>query len=186
MKLLRVLVLFVIVMASSAHVARAQLLITPLQVVMEGRDRTATIVLVNNSNQTNTYRLQWEQFVQVNKLGGYAPIEEAAKYNVVLPEGYRNLMDFAVFTPRQITLSPNEKQTVRVAVRRPADLADGEYKSHLKFKVMPAITPPEFVEDPTLGENEARFGAKVNASFSIPVIYRVGDYDINVELVAKF
>ncbi|MFK7840158.1 MAG: molecular chaperone [Bdellovibrionales bacterium] len=161
--------------------AFAQLLITPLQVVMEERQRSTTIVLVNTGDRSNTYRLKWEQFVQVDELGGYAPIEEKDKYGVVLSENYRNLKDFAVFTPRQITLAPNEKQTMRVAVRRPADLPDGEYKSHLKFQVLPDNSDGGVRQDNSL-EDKVRFGARVNASFSIPVVYRVGEYDVNVEI----
>jgi len=182
MKLLQILSVMLVGVLMPMSAAFANLLITPLQVVMEGRERSAQIILVNNGNRTNTYRLLWEQFVQVEGLGGYAPLSDAAKYNVVEPQGSRHLMDFAVFTPRQITLAPNEKQTVRIAVRRPADLADGEHKSHLKFQIVPNSDDGFSGKDPSLDQSEIRFGARVNASFSIPVIYRSGDYDVQVSM----
>lgn len=182
MKIFRVFIVLVAMVLSFSPSAFANLLISPLQVVMEGRDRSAHITLVNNGSETNTYRILWEQFVQVDKLGGYAPYFEAEKYNVVEPEGARHLKDFAVFSPRQITLAPGEKQTVRIAVRRPKDLALGEHKSHLKFQVLPKTSPNDVRQSDELKQSEVKFGARVNASFSIPVIYRVGDYDVDVAI----
>lgn len=147
--------------------AQAQLLITPLQVVMENRERSTEVILVNTTAQTMTYRITWEQYSQLPG-GGYNPME--------VEPGDMSLQNFAVFSPRQVTLAPNEKQTVRIAVRRPADLADGEYKSHMKFSVVPG---PRNEQAP---ESGVSLGVYVNINFSIPVVYRAGDYDIQVEL----
>jgi len=157
--------------------AFAQLLITPFHLVMEGRDRSKQLILVNTSNQTNTYRMEWTQLKQIEGNGGYT-----------LDDSYqegdnRFLQNFAVYSPRQITIAPGEKQTVRVAVRRPADLPPGEYMSHLKFHI---ISRPEGAKngeyDPSLKEGEIKLGIQVRASYSIPIIYRVGDYDIDVQI----
>lgn len=159
--------------ASFVVPASAQLLITPLQVTMEGRTRANDIVLVNTSQETNTYRLEWMQMELSQKTGGYQPSD--------MKSGKLFLQNFAVFSPRQVTLGPGEKQTVRIGVRRPPDLADGEYKSHLKFKVE-AKPPPPAQKDPSLGKNEFRAGAQVQASFIVPVVYRSGEYDCKITL----
>ena len=166
-----VFALCVLVMPVCAH---ASLLITPLQVVLQEKDRTTEIVLVNTSNETKTYRLRWEQLDQIDGVGGYVPVEEAVRKERL------DLEDFAVFTPRQITLGPNEKQTIRLAVRRPADLPEGEYKTHLKFAIVPNVAPKE--DDRKLSQNEIGIGAKVVASYSIPVVYRAGDYDTKITI----
>lgn len=155
--------------------AHADLLITPLQVVIEGRERKAEVVLVNTSANTNTYRLIWRQLTQVEGLGGYVEVSEEDRKTRL------DVEDFVVYTPRQITLGPNEKQTIRLAVRRPKDLAEGEYKSHLKFSIVPTLSVKAEVEN-DVGDQETGFGAKVFASYSIPIIYRVGDYDMDIEL----
>lgn len=157
---------------SMHNTASAQLMITPLQVVMEGRERSTEIILINTTDRTNTYNLVWEQNEQNPETGRYITDER--------DEGEIWLQDIAVFTPRRVTLEPREKQTVRIAVRRPADLPDGEYKSHLQFKVVPNPIPPS--QDPSLGENEVSLGVQVNVSFVIPIVYRAGDYDLNVDL----
>lgn len=162
--------------------AHANLMITPLQVVMEGRDRSAQVILINNGSEEKTYRLEWEELVQTGGTTGYIASEYASQYNVTPPEV--NLSSFAVFTPRQITLAAGEKQTVRIAVRRPAELADGEYRSHLRFEVVKDNTRNERIAQEPIEPGKVRFAATVNASFSIPVIYRVGAYDINIDVQA--
>ena len=166
------LLLFSMISASSAY---ANLLITPLQVVFKARERTTEIVLVNTSRDTNTYRLVWEQLDQVDVAGGYVPAEDSVR------KERQDLEDFAVFTPRQITLKPGDKQTIRIAVRRPKDLEDGEYKSHLKFSIVPDLTIKEDLEQ-DVSEDEIGLAAKVYASYSIPVVYRVGDVDLDIKI----
>jgi len=179
--LLRCFLLMAVFVSAFAIVpksAQAQLLITPLQVVIEGRERSKQIILVNTGKQTNTYRIEWQQLKQVDGPGGYLVDEEYAEGD------NRFLQNFAVFSPRQITIAPGEKQTVRVAVRRPAELAEGEYKSHLKFHIISAPVGGgkngEF--NPNLNEGEINIGIQVRASYSIPIIYRVGSHDVDVEI----
>lgn len=150
--------------------AVANLLITPLQVVIEGRERSTEIVLVNPSENTNTYRLGWVQLKQVQGPGGYIKSTEEERAAI------QDLEDFAVFSPRQVTLAPNEKQVVRVGIRRPAELADGEYMSHLRFEIVPELSQRKNNLPPP-SENNTRFGVQMHASYSIPVIYRSGEYD---------
>ncbi len=150
----------------------ANLIITPLQVVIEGRNRTAQVVLVNNSNSISTYRLEWQQLNQVQGKGGYVELKG--------DDGKLYLKDFAVFSPRQITLGPGEKQTIRVAVRRPAELPDGEYRSHLNFRIIDKQDPLEEITG--LNEGEKVIKARVLASYSIPAIYRKGEYDVNIKI----
>ena len=160
--------------------SKANLLITPLQVVMEGRNRSAQVVLVNNSDKTKTYKLSWEQVVQTGGTTGYIDEKYASKYGITPPE--TKLSEFAVFTPKQVTLAPGEKQTVRVAVRRPAELADGEYRSHLKFAGRDV--QEEQLQGRVGDDGKVHLSAQIDYTFSIPVIYRVGDYDINIDLGA--
>ncbi len=163
------LTIFTVLIVSATNL-RANLLISPLQVTMEGRDRSNEIVLVNPSNDTNTYRISWTQLYQQEGNGGYLDATEEQK------EQNTDLSDFAIFSPRQITLKPNETQVVRVGVRRPADLTDGEYKSHLRFEIIPSLSVREETFN-ELGEKENSLGAQIYTSYSIPIVYRSGSYD---------
>lgn len=138
--------------------ARADLLVVPLRVVFEDRDRSEIVTLVNTSDKEHTYRLEWlEKKMSIN--GKYQDYTREA--------GEITASDLIKFSPRQITLGPKETQTVRLAVRRPEGLKPGEYRSHLMFKQLADIADEMNTKD---------VGVKlyVNLSISIPVIVRVG------------
>ncbi len=157
--------------------AQANLLVTPLQIVFKDREKNTEITLVNTSKDTNTYKIMWEQLEQVEGAGGYIPVTDEAR------KTRTDLEDFAVFTPRQITLKPNEKQIVRIAIRKPKDLPDGEYKSHIRFAIVPNLNlTPDTDKKPS--KDEIGIGAKVLTSYSVPVVYRSGVYDTKVEIGA--
>ena len=166
--------LFVCALFTVSAPSSANLIITPLQAVIEGRERMVQVVLVNNSDSISTYRLEWQQLKQVEGKGGYVELKDGEEGDQLY------LKDFAVFSPRQVTLGPRERQTVRVAVRRPADLEEGEYRSHLNFRIIERKDPVP--EDAQLNQNELKVGARVLASYSIPAIYRKGEYDVNVTI----
>ena len=54
--------------------------------------------------------------------------------------------------PRRITLLPGQPQAVRISIRPPAGLADGEYRVHLNFRaVPPALKPEAAAAEPAAG-----------------------------------
>lgn len=103
--------------------------------------------------------------------GGYTILtdNEAEKFNTA--------SQMIRFSPKQVTLKPNERQTIRLSVRRPKGLLDGEYRSHLLFKQLP-IKSKEFS-----GRGQ---GIQLNMlmSYSLPVIVRQGKREADVEITA--
>ncbi len=75
------------------------------------------------------------------------------------------------FSPRQVTLQPGASQTVRVMIRKPAELAAGEYRSHLHFEKMPDSRGATSVES-TGQEKEIGIVLTALVGASIPVIVR--------------
>lgn len=155
-----ILISLAIWLFSTAH---ADMLISPTRVLMNDENTSATLVLRNPSNGPRTYRLSWED-KRADENGGYTIITEG--------EDWPSAQDMVRLSPRQITVGPNENQTVRFSWRPPADLTPGEYRSHLLLKVIPDISEPTA----TLGTNgpEDNVGIRVfmQMSFSIPVVVR--------------
>jgi P pilus assembly chaperone PapD len=143
--------------------ARADLTITPLRVVFEGRTRSATVELLNITNTTNSYRLSWKEMKIDPKTGRFIlmPVDENDPHSVG---------KMVIFTPRQVTIAPHGHQTIRLSLRRPADLPPGEYRAHLVMTRL-AKLGPERQED----AKELNMSLKVNLGFSIPIIVRSGD-----------
>ena len=150
--------------------AWANLLINPTRVEFSPSDRTADVTLINISKVTTTYRLAW---VEKKALagGGYHDLTaaEAADFPIA--------SDMLRFSPKQVTLKPDERQTVKMAIRRPQNLATGEYRSHLLFKALPPKTPEE-----GLNPNASATAINLVVSFAIPVVVQQGTLDYQMTM----
>jgi len=158
--------------AAEAASGAADLLVAPTRVVLEGRQRTAEVTLVNTGSTPATYRIGFVQ-IRMNEDGSTTEIETPGP-------GERFSDGLIRFSPRQVTLEPNVAQTVRIQLRKPADLPAGEYRSHLRFRGVPR-------QDPVQAAN-ASSGINVHLvpvyGVSIPVIVRQGETAATVALDA--
>jgi hypothetical protein len=82
--------------------------------------------------------------------------------------------------PRTVTLGPNEAQTIKLQVRRSADMQNGEYRSHLYFRAVPKQTPL----GEKIVEKDSTISVRLTPIFgiSIPVIVRVGEGNTQITL----
>ena len=80
-----------------------------------------------------------------------------------------------------LALAPGTAQTVRVLLRKPAELANGEYRSHLHFEVLPEARGATSIESQGKGDE---IGIVLNTAInaSIPVIVRQGATSASVAL----
>ena len=110
------------------------LLVAPTRVVFSGTRRTAEISLINTGNRAATYRISLVR-LRMSERGDVQEITEGR------PD--ERFADALVrFSPQQVTLEPRVAQTVRIALRAPADLETGEYRSHLLFRELPSSDAP--------------------------------------------
>ena len=136
----------------------SNLLISPTRVSFDDRQRVAKVIVINSSDEYKTYRLAWQEKVSKPE-GGYT----------TLPDDKTNptsLSDMVRLSPSQVRLAPGERQIVKLALRKPKDLAEQEYRSHLLFQVLPS-------EDKSAAER-MRIKIDLILSYSIPVILRQG------------
>ena len=167
--------------AASAQGGPGDLLVAPTRIVLEGRQRTAEVTLVNTGSARATYRISFVN-LRMNELGGTSEIEASGAR-----PGEQFADQLVRYSPRQVTLEPQVAQTVRMQLRLPADLPPGEYRSHLLFR---AIPPVEAAKGPAEGDSE--FSVQLTAIYgiSIPVIVRHGETSAtatlsDLELVAS-
>lgn len=158
-KQMKKLILLSAILLAPVYQVQADLIIAPMRLVFEDRVRTESIVLINSGNETKTYRMQWQE-------------------KTALPEGgYRNLTpeeikDFPIastmlrMSPKQVTLAPKERQVIKLSLRKPRDLPDGEYRSHILFQDLPIGNSKD--------ESKAGLQIKLVMSFTMPVIVRQG------------
>jgi len=155
--------------------AMADLMLFPTRVVFEKDQRSAQVELVNQGKTPETYRIS-----VVNRRMG-----EAGEFIVITEPGPGEQFAESMlrYSPRQVTIPPGTSQTVRILLRKPADLAPGEYRSHLQFDRVADATAGSSVEE-MAKDNAKGVGVVLSAlvGASIPVIVRHGDTQAQVGL----
>lgn len=149
---------------------QASLVIHPIRVQVGEKERSFEVSLMNDSKTTNTYRLEWQE-KKGSEQAMYVDLTEAQ----VKAENFPIASGMIRFSPRQVTLKPGERQTIKLSFRRPARLADGEYRSHLLFKALPPVKEAE------ASSAGSAFQINLVASFSIPVIIQQGTVSNDVK-----
>jgi len=152
--------------------AQGDLLITPRRVVFEGSKQSQELTLANTGQDTARYNVSFVQY-RMTDSGAFELIEA--------PDSGQYFADkYLRFFPRSVTLAPNEAQVVRMQFRKLPDMQNGEYRSHVYFRAVPKETA---LGDEKLADTAA-IGIRLIPIFgiTIPIIIRVGELNLNVEL----
>ncbi|MFT2109967.1 molecular chaperone [Marinomonas sp. 2405UD68-3] len=154
---------FSLILSTYSLSSIASLLISPTRLVLDERSRSANVILMNTSTEIQSYRLDWKELKALPE-GGYRELTQQELLSSPI------LSRMARLSPKQVTLIPGESQTVKVSARKQRNLLDGEYRSHLQFTALPKVNINT--------SNPTNTNIKVNVllSYSIPVIYRVGQF----------
>ncbi len=122
-----------LMLPGAAH-ASGDLLVAPTRIVLEGR-RSAEVVLNNVDDEPATYRISLE----LRRMGPDGRLQPVTPENAT--EAERQMLSMVSFSPRRVTLPPNQPQVVRIGVRMPEGLASGEYRAHMLFRAVPEARP---------------------------------------------
>mgnify|MGYP006113882815 CR=1 FL=1 len=145
--------------------AESLLQIIPTRVVLE-QQRSTTLTVINRSDEDNSFRLFFRN-IRAEDNGGFTVIAEGDE----VQEGELFSDAMIRFSPRRVVIPARSKQQVRVVVRKPKGLADGEYRSHLVFRKLPKQAS---VLDETEEEEGLSFSITPIVEVTIPVIVRHG------------
>lgn len=148
--------------------AQAGLMLYPTRVVLENKERSAQVEIINNGDRAETYRIN---LINRRMTGtGEIVVAESAQPGELFAD------QLVRYSPRQVTLQPGKAQTVRIQVRKPKGLAAGEYRTHLQFDQVADIEGESNIETLTkAGKGEISIALKALVGASIPVIVRHGE-----------
>lgn len=153
--------------------AQGDLLVNPYRVVFEGNNQKELLNLVNRGSDTTTYSVS---FVQKNMKedGSFVDVAENEP-------GQRFADPYLRIFPREITLAPQESQTIMLQLRRRGDMESGEYRSHLYFRSQKDY---KALGDENGSKDDGELSVKIVPVFglSIPVIIRTGETNVTATL----
>jgi hypothetical protein len=146
--------------------AAGDLLVAPTRVVLDG-SRGTEVVLNNIGSEPATYRISLE----IKRMSGQGGLEEIAEADISAHE--RAALDMISFSPRRVTLPPNQPQVIRVGVRLPEGTAPGEYRVHMLFRAIPDTVAATAQSSGSAGG--VNIALTPIYGITIPIIVRVGD-----------
>lgn len=161
-------------LTANVSLAASQIMVTPTRIVFDAKTRTETVTVINSGDEEGTYRI-----MLVNK----RMLPDGNIVSAKTAEAGEQFADKMIrYSPRQVTLKPGQSQIVRLSLRKPRDLDDGEYRSHMTFKALP--NKQKGVDISAFDKNSNNIGVKLTAiiSVTIPVIIRHGKTEASVSI----
>ncbi len=150
--------------ALPAHAA-GDLLVAPTRLILDG-SRGTEVVLNNIGAEPATYRISLE-IKRMTAEGGLDEIDEAEA-----TPAEKAALAMIAFSPRRVTLPPNQPQVIRVGVRVPEGTPAGEYRAHMLFRAVPDAAP---ATAPKAAGEGVSIALTPIYGITIPVIVRLGD-----------
>lgn len=158
---------------SAPALAGGDLLVAPTRVVLDG-PRGTEVFLNNVGAQPATYRISME----LKRMLPSGQVEDVAADAATDKE--KSTLAMISYAPRRVTLAPNQPQAIRIGIRPPADLPDGEYRAHILFRAIPdAVVPQPVTAAPAQGVSIALtpiYGV------TIPIIIRKGSLKVTTAI----
>lgn len=141
--------------------ARANLLLSPTRVIMDNRNKTGVVTVMNQDTSPIRYRVSLALY-------RYRPNGALEEIMAPTPDESR-LKELIRFSPRQAVLPPRGHQKIRLQFRKYQGFAQGEYRMHLK--VSPVPDPPD---EPGVGAKGQGVKIKIMVGVAIPIVIRNG------------
>jgi P pilus assembly chaperone PapD len=138
--------------------AAAELLLYPTEVVFQGAQRSVELTLANRGDAIGTFETSWTE-MRMTAEGTLTTVEQDAW----------SIQPFIRHSPRRVTLQPGERQTIKIALRRDGDAAEGEYYSHLRILTLNQ-EDLDAQEDPA--NKPPGMSMRARSAVAIPVIWR--------------
>lgn len=144
--------------------------ILPTRIVLASQN-SAELTLINKGSEAGSYRIILRN-IRTDEHGKFHHADKA--------EGDELFADDLIrFSPRRVTVEAGAYQKVRVMVRKPNGLKDGEYRTHLVFQSLPK-------QDSNSLDPNGDLSVSVDpiVEVSIPIIVRHGKLSTKLSIQA--
>lgn len=143
------------------------------RVVFEGPKRSEILTIINNSAEEQTYRLGWRKY-KMDEYKSLRAVPEGEDASDVL---WADKM--IRYAPRRITVPAGASQQIRLLLRRPGDMQEAEYRSHLWIVTE---SKPEKFDITNEDDSGQSIKLAVQPAISLPIFVRHGSLDSNANI----
>ena len=154
-------------------VAFAQVTIAPTNLFLDANSRFGSYMVVNGGNQT--------QEVSIDFFFAYSSTDNDGNRSAVVDDSLvqqqYSIADYIRAFPQNFTLSPGQRQMVRLRVTPPNDLNDGTYWARIKTKSSPEALPLELQTSEVVSATVGITVEQVTGLF-----YKKGDVSTGIEI----
>lgn len=155
----------------SAQTESSILFVAPHRVIIEDGQDIEVLNVANKSNEERRYDLTVVN--QVMNEQGLTQRLDTFEYSAAR---------FLRYVPKRFSLKPGERQIVRVMVRRPSGLEEGEYHSHLLFREIPVEKRSKSDVDTLTTDSGVSFEIRTLYGVAVPIIVRHGTVTSDIAL----
>lgn len=152
------------VMGAKPASAAGDLLVAPTRVILDGA-RGTEVILNNIGSEAATYRVSLE----LRRMLPDGSLEDMDPASADAHD--RTTLGMISYAPRRVVLPPNQPQSIRIGVRAPQGLPDGEYRAHMLFRAIPDAKP---VESDAARKEGVSIALTPIYGVTIPIIVRQG------------
>lgn len=142
------------------------------RIIFEGPVRSEILTLINNTGEAQTYRLGWKKYKMGERNSLRALADDKDDGSVLWAD---KMLRFA---PRRVTIPAGGSQQIRLLLRRPADIQEAEYRSHLW--IVTETKPDKFDVQAKRGEQMIKLA--VQPAISLPVFVRHGELNATASI----
>ncbi len=151
-------------------------LVAPTSIFIEGRSRSATVLLVNPNDEPAE--------IELSVTYGYTVTDSAGSFSLWTSDAPDSTQPSAAgwirIFPRRVAIEPRAQQLVRLLVSPPAGLPDGEYWARLVVLARGGKLAVEASTD----SGSVNVGLAVEVRTILPVLYRSGQVSTGAAIQA--
>lgn len=165
-RLIALIGLLVLGVASRA----AAVTVSPSALFIDARSRSGTLTLYNSGTLPEEIEVGFAFGYPVSDANGISSVELRDS----AAAGEPSLVPWMRVFPRRLVLQPGQRQTIRVMIQPPADLADGEYWGRIVVRARGGQPPIEETQ------GEVRMQIDIETAIATAVMYRKGGVQTGV------
>ena len=155
--------------------------LTPRRLVFNPRDRgVKEITVFNRTNGTATYTIVLTDRVMTPD-GALVPADTASADE---KSRLKSALSLIRYSPRQMTLGPQESQTVRLQARPPSGGSNAEYRTHFSVTATPPPDTGIDIAAAATGAQSDSLQVRITPVYGImiPIIVRTGELPVETSI----